>query len=165
MDMSPRHLARFPNHGRHKPPFKAGTPEYVRWYARVRTQALKEGVTDWPAYYARAKVEAVKKPPDVATRCNKQRGLFGGALTPAYRAWYYRTQCAARALNVQDWPEFFAKAKNVEMRKQGLMPHNVVPFNPQPEDTDNAPPTHSLRFDFSVPHNTEHHLLHDSDPP
>jgi hypothetical protein len=147
-NMAPRHLTHFPHHGKHKPPFKAGTPEYARWIGRLRTQynKLRPDVS-WPEYYAQAKADAVKAPPvDITTRPKKPK-LFGGALTREYRAWYYRVQCAARAANTQDRFAFFKAAREAEERRQGLIPNNVVRLNPH----SCIPRDGRLMFDFKLP--------------
>src|SRR4249919_1431193 len=98
--------------GTHKPPFKGGSLDYMRWYARLRAQHLRSGsVLSWRAYYAEAKAKAVLKPPKVDTFGRAK--LFGGALTPEYRRWYYRLQRWHSALprEQQDWPKFFAAAR------------------------------------------------------
>ena len=155
--MAPRHLAYWAKtHGVYKPPFKAGTPEYARWYQGIVTKARKEGVQDWPAYYAQAKMQAMLHPPTLAPKSGKQKGLFGGALTPAYRHWYYMVQCACRALPLheQNWPEFFKAAREVEARRQGLKPSNILVLNPAPTpvpETSLSPSFDGpLRFDFTV---------------
>jgi hypothetical protein len=142
------------------PPFAAGTPQYAHWYQSIVAKAKKEGATDWSTYYARAKAEAMAKPPAPPNIRRHQRGLFGGSYTREYQAWRYRTLQACRAAG-EDWPTFFAKAKAVEMRRQGLIPTTVVPFNPSrtqslafvPPSPAMTPQDGRLMFDFSVDNN------------
>lgn len=156
--MAPRHLARYPLHGKHKPPFKAGTPEYARWYAQVQRQFKQSGSTlHRHEFYAQAKAEAASNPPPkpIPLKPDKPK-LFGGALTPKYRAWYYRMHRACKSLptHEQNWPEFFKAARLEEERRQGFIPSNVVPFNPSPPVSDGR-----LMFDFTVA--PPHHLVTD----
>jgi hypothetical protein len=118
----------------------------------------------WPEYYARAKEEAAMNPPAVPKHGNcKPVKLFGGALTPEYRAWYYRVQCACRALptHQQNWPEFFKAAKDVELRRQGFMPSNIMALNPNPPLVPTSTTCNTtiedgpLRFDFALPEDQE----------
>jgi hypothetical protein len=126
--MAPKNLARWSMHGKHKPPFKAGTAEYFRWYRDVQARA-RESDLSWPEFYARAKAEAARNPPSVGIS-DKPVKLFGGALTREYRAWYYRLQCECRALptHEQNWPEFFKQARAAEEERQfglGLPPQTL----------------------------------------
>jgi hypothetical protein len=105
----------------------------------------------------------------------RKHQLFGTSNSKEYREWYRKTRAAHSQLptHEQNWPTFFAKAKAVEMRRQGvnppncgnpytrtpsvnspsnsqvrIKPHNVVPLNPVlslPPDFDGP-----LRFDFSI---------------
>jgi hypothetical protein len=120
----------------------------------------------WHDFYAQAKAEAAANPASVKVTMRTQYKLFNGDRR-AYRAWYYRTQqaCKALPLSEQNWPEFFAKARDVEMRRQGIIPPNVVPLNPKPtlagtsssksEPQGSAPSMDvedgRLMFDFSLP--------------
>jgi hypothetical protein len=105
-------------------------------------------------------------PPAAPIPKHRWRSLFGSCYSREYHAWYYRTQQACKALptHEQNWPEFFAKAKEVEMRKQGLLPKatNVVPLNPkstltgtsssksEPQGSAPSMDDERLMFDFNV---------------
>jgi hypothetical protein len=118
VNLSPQIGVHMSTIGALKPPFKGGTTEYRRWYARLREQHRKSGsVLLWRTYYAKAKADALLKPPNVSTKATSVK-LFGGALTPEYRRWYYRLQCEARATGA-DWATFFAAAKAQAEAQQG----------------------------------------------
>ena len=93
---------RWSNRGEYAPPFKTGTSEYAKWYRGVQAAARREGVQNWPEYLAQAKADAAKSPPTITLEPRRRRGLFGGALTPEYRRWYYQTLQACRAAGGND---------------------------------------------------------------
>jgi len=130
---------------------------------REATRLSKQGIhVNRQEYYAKAKAEAALKPPNINTRSNNIK-LFGGALTREYRQWYYRTMCAAREAQAEgnpvNWPEFFAKAREVELRRQGLTPSTPTALT----TPTTLPKGERLMFDFSIPRNTEHHLITDQE--
>lgn len=86
----------------------------------------------WPEFYARAKAEAKVKPPNVNVKRPSHK-LFGGALTPEYRRWYYRLQCEAKAADVQDWPAFFAAARAEALRQYGGQAPTSTPVHTKPK--------------------------------
>jgi len=159
-----RQRHRWFQYGPDAPPFPADSREYRKWRNNLLRQARQQWVQNWPEFFAQAKREAAINPPKVTVGVRNRLGLFGGASTPEYKAWYYQTLKAARASGTNDWPSFFAKAKAVEMRRQGIVervsstsnsppavrikPNNVVPLNPVlslPPDFDGP-----LRFDFNL---------------
>ena len=154
------HRGRLPQHGKYPPPFKNGTAAHAAWYRSVQRQAKLHMHIPWPEFYAKAKEDAYKNPPK-QREYKRHRALFGGANSPGYRAWYYRTMQACKAAGPNtNWPEFFAKARQAEMVRQGLLdkPPNVVPFNPNraqslafvPPSPAMTPQDGRLMFDFSV---------------
>jgi hypothetical protein len=159
---------RWTSHGKYAPPFKSNTPEYFNWYRDVQAQARRSDLT-WPEFYAQAKEHAHFNPIPTMRKYRRHRALFGGAKSKEYQRWYYRLQCQCRAqpTHEQNWPEFFAAARDKAMQEQGLIerntygvqvkPHNIVPLNPAPTYTDAADTR--LMFDFTVP--PPHHLVTD----
>ncbi len=162
MDRTARSHKRWPQYGSDAPPFPSGSREYRKWREGVLRQARRQCVQNWPEFFAKAKREAAINPPKLTVGVRLKSGLFGGSSTPEYKAWYYQTLKAARASGTNDWPAFFAKAREVEMKRQGLAvnqgrnspcsmqvhvkPNNVVPLNPilsLPPDFDGP-----LRFEF-----------------
>jgi len=142
------HRNRYPWFGEYAPPFKSSTSEYAKWYRSVQYAARRDGCQNWPEYFAQAKAEAFRNPPVITLNPRTKRGIFGGAGTRAYKQWYYQTLRACLAAGGNDWPAWFAKAKEVEMRRQGLLPSpEPVPLTPTSSPFMDAP----LMFDFALP--------------
>jgi hypothetical protein len=141
----------------------------MNWYRDMQAQARRSDLL-WPEFYARAKEEAHNNPVSTQRVYRRHRALFGGAKSAEYRQWYYRTQRehAALPVNEQNWPKFFAAAREKAMQKQGLQAQgfskcNTSDLRTKPatsvEDTPDVP----LRFDFTIPAHFNHHLVNDND--